>query len=361
MSADPYLLRTCSGSLSINTDISADDSDSCLLPGNQKKRTDRRRCKHICYNRIPKGKGSLLVFLLNVIETFALLSAVDGILNLIFDRIQQTEMGYVISLALQSCIGKVAYPLTGFVADVYLGRYRVIYIGLWLMMAAHCLLAMMLSLNGYIAESAVRYVLGVIAYALVSAGSASFEANIIPFGVDQLSQGATSAEMSSYFYWYYLGRQLGALAGSIVFVLLTIALKALHISSDSSLYQGLTCLPSVIVVLMLVIAILMHHHLKHWYFRDTARPNPLKLVAQVLWYAATAKRQFPRYRRAFRYGEKKKPRIELAKIDYDGIYERRDVEDVKSFCRLVLVLLSLSGYAVVYTGVSRFYICTLMS
>ena len=41
---------------------------------------------------------------------------------------------------------------------------------------------------------------------------------------------------------------------------------------------------------------------------------------RVVYYAATVKRGIARYRRAFRYGEERKPRIELAKEEFDGIF-----------------------------------------
>ncbi len=306
-----------------------------------------QRC---CYDRIPKGKALLLVLFLDMVQMFAFYSAINGALSLVFEK-QGTLLGFIVSLLLQLSAGRLVYPVAGFIADVYLGRYKVIHIGLWILLIAHCILAMTLalSLNGYTIVIEARYALGVLAYVLISAGSASIETNIIPFGVDQLSQGPSSVEMSSYFYWYYFGRQLGALAGVFISPVLIAVLEAFHFTGSSFFGKALS---SVTVVLMLAIAIMFHYHLKKWYFKDTARPNALKLVVKVIWYAAIAKRQFPRYRRAFRYGEGWKPRIELAKIDYDGIYERKDVEDVKSICQIVLLQFSLGGYWVTYAGVS---------
>ena len=68
----------------------------------------------------------------------------------------------------------------------------------------------------------------------------------------------------------------------------------------------------------------------------------------VISYATNAKRTAPKSRQAFRYGEIPPPRIDLAKVDYDGNYSHEEVEYVKIFC-LIHVLL---GTELAYNGVS---------
>lgn len=87
-------------------------------------------------------------------------------------------------------------------------------------------------------------------------------------------------------------------------------------------------------------------------FQDRQRENPLREVANIVFYAATVKDSPPVNRRAFRYGESRKRRIERAKSRYDGIYTSEEVEDVKTFCKIVLVQFSLGLCFMTYTGVS---------
>ena len=101
-------------------------------------------------------------------------------------------------------------------------------------------------------------------------------------------------------------------------------------------------------------ALLLHFCLRHWFFEARCRDNPVRSICNVLYFAATVKRQAPRYRRAFRYSEGRKPRIELAKIEYDGIYTAEEVEDVKTFLRIFLLVLSLSSAFTTYGAVSLF-------
>ena len=258
------------------------------------------------------------------------------------------------TIALEYCISRLFYPIMGLIADVYVGRHRMIRISLWLFWVAYGLLAFAFSLRNVPHTSSIfiHYILPITAFVMLSVGAAGFEANIIPFGMDQL-QGASSAEMSSYFYWYYFGRQLGDLCGLLVFFALFIPTYAPVGSSEDTVdTHSLQALQPIVVLVLLSLALVLYFCLQDWLFKGRERENPLKMVVNVIWYAAIAKRQLPRYRRAFRYGEERKPRIELAKMDYDGIYPTENVEDVKTFCRLVLIVLSLGGYFMSYSAVS---------
>ena len=62
--------------------------------------------------------------------------------------------------------------------------------------------------------------IGGVAFLFVSIGGGAFEATIVPFGVDQL-QGASSTEISSYFYSFYASTNLGILIGMCVLCSLT--------------------------------------------------------------------------------------------------------------------------------------------
>ena len=315
----------------------------------------RTRCRRGCHDRIPKGKASLLVFVLNAMETFAFYGAVDGIIRLVLGKESTQSLAYALSIALENTAGRLFYPLTGFLADAYLGRSKMIHISLWLLWIAFAILALSLSLIGISDHPVVlvQYILPITAFVFVCLGSAGFEANIIPFGIDQLAQGASSEEMSSYFYWYFAAKQLGALAGITTFIALFLPLYSSQTSTlvvDFEI-RTVSAVQPLIAVFVMSVAILLHVCFKHWYFSDSEKKNPVKLVIKVLFYAAFARRQTPRYRRAFRYGEERKPKMELAKEEYDGNFSSEEVEDVKTFCRILLVLFSLSGCFATYNAV----------
>ena len=320
----------------------------------------RRRIswQKFCYSRIPRGKAVFLVLVISTIETFAFYGAVDGIIRLVLGKNPSTTS--LASIVLQYSAGRLCYPLTGFLADVYFGRYKVINISLWLFWIAFGSLALAFSLSNHphVPQELTQYPLPIAAFALITIGSAGIEANILPFGVDQFPQEATSQQISSYFYWWYVTKQLGSLlgVGAFIGIFLPSYLSLPHSPKAMDFELNVvSTIQTILAVLVTTVGILLHACCNGWYFKSRERKNPIKLVLKVLIFAAFVKRQPPRYRRAFRYGETPKPRIELAKKNYDGIYTSEEVEDVKTFCRIVLVIFSLTGYFASYSAVSSIY------
>ena len=315
--------------------------------------------------RYPKGKASVLVFVLNIIVSYAFGAAITGILNIftIEKNIQlnSTEIHLLsfMSLLFQFCISRMFYPIAGFIADVYIGRCKMVKISLSLLAIGYTILVAAFILGGQKSIFKHHYavkvsiwvdVVRMIAFLVISAGGGAFEATIIPFGVDQL-QGASSAEISSYFYFFYFSRNLGMVLGITIYsVVLYTSLKMnsmefenyLQVISDhphiNELYGVFQPLVTLIILTIGIILIICLHH---WFFKNTLWENPVKLIAKIVCYAATVKRHLPVRNRAFRYGEEKKKRIELAKVTYDGKFPDEKVEDVKAFCRIFLIIFSL--------------------
>ena len=82
---------------------------------------------------------------------------------------------------------------------------------------------------------------------------------------------------------------------------------------------------------------------------EKAGENPFRKVYKVLNFAW--KHKYPVNRSAFTYCEENTPsRIDLGKEQYGGPFSTEEVEDVKSFLRLLLLLVSLFGYHVAGNG-----------
>ena len=340
-----------------NVNIQSNTGGASLLSVDSLRR--RFSWQRFCYNRIPRGKAVFLVLVISTIETFAFYGAVDGIVRLVLGKNPSTtSLAYSLSIILQYSAGRLCYPLTGFLADVYFGRYKVINISLWLYWIAFGSLAIALALSlgdlPPVGHTLTHYVLPIAAFALISIGSAGIEANILPFGVDQFPQEATSQQISSYFYWWNITRQVGYLLGIGAFIGLFLPSYSSLTSTESMDIELhiVSAIQPMLAILVTTVGILLHICCSGWYFKGRERENPIKLILKVLIFAAFVRRQLPRYRRAFRYGETLKPRIELAKKNYDGIFTSEEVEDVKTFCRIVLVIFSLTGFFASYSAVS---------
>ena len=313
--------------------------------------------RSVLCERYPKGKASLLVFVLNFIVSYAFGAAVTGILDIFHNEqderltLAELRLFYFLHLLFQFCFSRFFYAVAGFIADVYTGRCRMILISLILLTVGYVLLVASFILGG---QSSVHHltivnIIRVVSFILISAGGGGFEATIIPFGVDQL-QGASSAEISSYFYFFYFTRNLGMTCGIVVYGLvlyLTLHINSyefndyLSVARKSHVNELYSVFQPLVTTVILTLGIVLYFCFNHWLFRNTLWENPVKLVAKVLCYAATAKRHLPVRRRAFRYGEGKKSRIDLAKVQYDGKYPAEKVEDVKTFCRVLLLMFTL--------------------
>ena len=319
---------------------------------------------HLIFNRHPRGKGVFLIFVLYFLETFAFNGALTGIKHFLPDESESnvngstsSELNSFIFSLLYSSAGRVFYPVAGVVADSYLGRYNVIHIGLWLLWLGFAISS--LSFTSLFSWSWAKYTVAVITSILFSAGSGSVEATLIPFGVDQLSQGASSDELSSYFYYYYMARNTAGMVATLVFIIIfdLINFYPQPDLSSSTAIQSLNTdiqytVQSVLALIAISMALLILFCMKRQFYYDRQHSNALKLIYKVLIYAATVRRQIPQYNRAFRWGEERKPRIELAKREYDGIFRSEEVEDVKTCYRMLFLLLSLFGFFVTYGAVS---------
>lgn len=338
---------------------------------------EKLRCRRMFYNRIPRGKAAFVVFLLNFLESFAFYGALGLIRFVLFENHgryknkhgdtegRSPDSDFLFTVMFFTA-GRVFYPVAGLIADVYLGRYRVIHIGLWLFWVGYAIILMSMALEWqYEHLSLLRKAPAIIATILFMLGSASVESPIIPYGVDQIRQGAPSDELSSYFFWYYFGRNAGFVFNVVCSIVVATLLRASNYDMGISEFTNTTIAPirnmehtiihSIVGVIALVgitVALLLHFCLKHWFFKARRQENPLKSILNVVFFAATVRRQAPRYRRSFRYGEGRKSRIELAKVEFDGIYSSEEVEDVKTFLRMLFLVLSLGFSFVTYGAVS---------
>ena len=89
---------------------------------------------------------------------------------------------------------------------------------------------------------------------------------------------------------------------------------------------------------------------KHFYIQR-AGLNPFKNIYKVLKYSW--KHKVPEHRSAFTYWEEDiPPRIDLGKNKYGGPFTNEEVEDTKTFLRILPLLLCLYGYHLAGDGYS---------
>ena len=272
-----------------------------------------RFCCKVRYRpRILKNKGAILVLVWNFIAFFTINYGI--VMIEISDDVQNALILVVIAIML---------PVAGWLADVRFGRYKVICWSMWIMWISAMLLAI-----GYVAVSIMELQdnqtysnVALVLIGLYAIGVGGFLANIMQFGVDQLPDASTTEITSfvSWCAWSVIGNNF------IVFLL-------------TCLCQDYSLIGPLLVSVSLSLVISSNFVFKNYLIKEPITQNPFSLIFKVVRYAIRNKQ--PRQRSAFTYHEDVLPsRIDFGKHKYGGPFTTEQVEDVKTFFKIMAVIL----------------------
>ena len=246
------------------------------------------------------------------------------------------------------------YPLAGWLADVKFGRYKVMHTSLWLMwvgalvsaVASVVQSAMSVQSSTASIPLGVSITILVLTNALMLFGLAGFHVNILPFGTDQLLE-ASSEEISAFVHWLFWAWNVGNLIGQVV------SGPGLCTCVD----QDTCTLQSILApfpLLWLTLALSTDYVFRNLLNREPNSQNPLKTVISVLKYAARHKR--PEQRSALTYWEDLPPkRVDFGKTKYGGPFTTEEVEDVKTFLRILTFLLCSGAFLIAANNSAYFF------
>ena len=153
-----------------------------------------------------RSKGAILVLLWNCLS-LVFYGDMGPIVHGALQLSSADAKGITIMATIQALSTLLLYPLAGWIADVYFGRYRVIKASLWLMWAGTIVLSfcfcitVLLSPGNERIQMALKVALWPVALLAMEVGIAGFKANVIPFGIDQLSTGSGD-QLSAYITWF---------------------------------------------------------------------------------------------------------------------------------------------------------------
>ena len=217
------------------------------------------------------------------------------------------------------------------VADIYLGRYKAIQYSMRLLWIVVIASNTIIALQYYVLKNAATSSILTVFITTGVAASAGIIVNSLQFGIDQLTD-ASSSEITSYISWYTWIFMLASTTVTIFTNCLT------HYTSMSYFVLPLSC----------TLSILSDCCFNHWLVKEPVTNNPLKLIYQVLKYAV--KNKYPRLRSAFTYWEDKPySRIDLGKNKYGGPFTIEQVEDVKTFFRILAVFVFLTPMFILFS------------
>ena len=317
-----------------------------------------------------KQHSFCLVFVIALVEAMNYLTTGSKIVLLICLLIHPlTDQNWMISLFSKHdsvntnfFIGAsyLLFPILGWIADVQIPRYKMIKLSLILNLFAGVLALLIvinLQLKYFPSTSFFHFVTAISIFTLVFyVGSMGiYKANAIQFGLQQL-QDASSETLSSFIHWYYWSINLSSL--SVFYVSAPVLLyyrkckidlnekfKFNSIRNEQNLQivawllffplvLAFICVSTGLIVLIFSVNKLDVHQVKM---------NPFKIIFKILQY--TWKQKYPERRSAFTYWENKEPsRIDFGKQKYGGPFTNEEVEDMKTFFRLLTLMLSLFGF-----------------
>ena len=314
---------------------------------------------NICVN----SKPALLILVWCVVVGAVYLSLLTGLSAVGFALENNLRNHYNSSLNLVVCSVIVAYamlalvlllyPLSGFLADIYCGRYRTVTFSLILLWAAMvslcCTLIIAIKVHfDHIRPVAVPFGLfACMAVLLVIVGLAGYQANVIQLGLDQLLE-APSEKLGLFVHWLMWAYSLGNFIILIVFVFLPCYINDPSIKKHVN--KTFASIPFIFFfILTVLLAFTCYNH--SWFYSEPGQNNPYKTVFQVLNFAR--KNKYPLCRSAFTFCDDVRPsRIDFAKERFGGPFTSPQVEDVKTLLRIVLVLIALGPLFILELPVS---------
>ncbi len=309
--------ETASGSGSL-TSILAARGECCKLSA-------RYRVRRI------RSKGAVLVLLWSVAGYAALaVFPTESPLSSLrpFEGFQ-----YVIEV-LALLIPLICSPLAGLLGDAYIGRHRLLQASVFLMWIAAIVYTVVFLVESLYpgTSTALNYSVILLANILFLIGVSGFQVLLIMFGVDQLPDASTE-EVSAFLHWliwtWFLGLCIGN-AGYLVY--------------DC---ESLSAAPVVVLVSVSAISFILctDYLCKSWLVIEPRCQNPMKNITGVLRFAFTHKH--PVRRSALTYWEDKIPsRMDLGKTKYGGPFTNEQVEDVKTFFRVIIVTVCILAFVI---------------
>ena len=234
------------------------------------------------------------------------------------------------------------YPLSGFIADICCGRLKIVIVSLMFLLCCWILVVLGLVVSEIIPHISIHTFWqnqGILLDILVTCsllafvvGLAGYQANYIQLGLDQLFE-APSQYLSLFIHFAVCTFYLGSLHLLVIFLMVFCA-------RFNNLVKSAVVAIEMMVGLVLVILLLISYWKRRWFHGQPGQQNPYRAVYKVIMFAKSHKH--PLRRSAFTHCDNYIPsRLDFAKERFGGPFTTEQVENVKTFLRILLVLIAV--------------------
>ena len=252
---------------------------------------------------------------------------------------------------------RMFYPIGGLVGDVRWGRFRTVTVGLVVILVS-VITAIIYEALFYKFSldrddktvGTVATFVAILSFGLLILGFSAFNSNVVQLGLDQLMDEPSEC-LGVFVHWFVWSTRLGPVLIQLLFA--SIQCTYAKPSLSTALKYVIFSLPIFLLLLLIFFLVLSCCTHKH-FNKDKVKYNPYKVILKVLNFAR--KNKYPvGPTTAFAYcDDTRRSRIDFAKDRYGGPFTTANVEDVKSFFRVFLVLLALGPTFVLNLSSSYF-------
>ena len=266
------------------------------------------RCTHFCCQLLKNiclpSKAAIILICLAVVVgainiIFSVLSVLAAVVFVGGHHIDESLAIFISYVFISMAV--ILYPVSGFLADVFCGRYRMVMISMCFFIASFVLLSgvaalivnseLYLLLLRWSHVKVVFFILLVLLFWLMfGIGQRSYYANFIQFGLDQLME-APSEYLSLFIHWIVWA---DSLPSAVIIPLLASLFCEKHFTVFTKVV--VSCVPFVCFI-SLIFLVVFSCWKRHWFYTEPRQHNPYKMVIKVLNFAR--KNKYPLQRSAF--------------------------------------------------------------
>ena len=276
-------------------------------------------CKPTYKMRRVRSRGAILILVWNFL-----------VISMLWYLGSTKYKGYLPANSIGSTIGlaflAITIPLAGWLADACIGRYRMIYCSVLIMWGAAILESVSLVTDSLLAGyyfAKLNTVVTNVLLAFMVIGLGGFLSTVVQFGIDQLHDASTE-EISAYIMWYVWTSTFPS------FIMFSSKYLLLN-------HQYFVLFGHLFICLTLSLVLVSLFCWNNLLIKEPISQNPFKLIYKVSKYAL--KHRYLTSRSAFTYAEEEAiGRIDFGKSKYGGPFTTEQVEDVKTFYRLLPVI-----------------------
>lgn len=270
-----------------------------------------------------------------------------------YEPISKLSFIYITCFYALLAVMTACYIVSGFIADVCCGRYRMVTLSmgfLWIAVLMLVIVVIITLTNAAHIPNALNVFRNILiggAFFVAIPGLSGFYSNMIQLGLDQL-QDAPSNILGIFLHWIVWVSLLGEAIVHVLVILTTCPKHDPKISFANTTYYVCGTYFTVLSVLLVI-----NCFSRRWFVATETHYNPYKMVLNVIRFVRTHKHPIRHSALHWTNGEKPS-RFDFAKHCYGGPFTSGQVEDVKTLGRVVLVLLAIGPVFVLSVPTSYF-------